>query len=401
MLHEANEKEAKLVDEISSHIRSEFSLVRVTQTMVVKSTIDANQHISWLFSEGGLFDYSKAVDGEKYYLGSEILSAEGWVKRKTSFYRPKAKPGKPGDPRFWHSQFGNVVSEGDLVYLTVVNTSLIIIPLRSELLASVDLGSKFGSQTKPSERLDEVIAKLRSLHGKWIKSCSPHKTNPKDVGDTLEAEFGLPINNLGSADYHGIELKTKRKKSKTADTLFSQVPNPDVSPCKTAKDVILIYGYESRHPKRVGFKDLFVTVSNKPNSQGLYLSVNSSDQLVEMRSIGKAARCLEDHLVAAWDFELLEKRLLEKHPTTAWIIADEQKIPGELHFRYEQLEISKRPLFSQFLFLIERGILVFDWRGGYHPTESGRVDKGHPFRLKGTKNRKLLFGSLQPVDLTI
>jgi len=400
VLHEANKNEAELVDEISKYIRSEFSLVRITQTMLTKSIIDGNQHISRLFKDGEVFDYSKAIDGDICYVESKILSSEGWQQRKTSLYRPKAKPGKPGDPRFWPSRLGSIVEDGDLIYLTALNGNLFIIPLRRDFLSGVDLSATFGPIDKPLDRLNEVVSKIKSLHGKWIKSCSPRNVNPKDVGDTLEAVFDLPINNLGTADYHGVELKTKRKKSKTPDTLFSQVPNPDISPCKTAKEVILSYGYDSRHEKRVGFTDLFVTVSNKPNPQGLYLAVNSSEATVEMRSTGKIGRCSKDHLVAAWDFELLEKRLLEKHPTTAWIIADEREIAGEIHFRYEELEVSQKPLFSQFLFLIERGVVVFDWRGGYHPTNGARVDKGHPFRLKGAKNRELLFGSVTPIDLT-
>jgi hypothetical protein len=401
MQHVANEQESKLVDEISSDIREEFCLIRITHTMLVKSTIDANISILKMFEKGDFFDYTKAVDGEKHYKNSEVLTEDGWVDRNTSFYRPKAKPGKPGDPRFWPSVLNQVVNEGDLVYVSVVKQNLIIIPLRSELLAKAKLAEKFGSGLNASDGLDEVIAKLKELSGKWIKSCSPLKSSPKDVGDTLEAEFDLPINNLGTADFHGIELKTKRSASKTADTLFSQVPNPDLSPLKTAREIIRAYGYPSRHAKRVGFHDLFVTVANKPNPQGLYLVVNSDDEVVEMRCTGSAKIAADDHLVAVWDFELLEKRLFEKHPTTAWIIAHEEKIAGEIHFKYDRLEVSQTPIFSQFLFLIERGVVVFDWRGGYHPTDGGRVDKGHPFRLKGAKNRKLLFGTLEVVDLTV
>lgn len=400
MLHDANENEAKLIDEISKHIRSEFSLVRITQTMLTKSIIDSNQHVVRLFREGGIFDYCSAVDGEKHYVNGKLLSSKGWLSRRVSLYRPKAKPGKAGDPRFWPSQFGKIVDVGDLIYLTIIDGSLVIIPLRRDLLDTVDLAAEFGSRVSDATRLNEVVSKIKSLHGEWIRSCSPGKVNPKDVGDTLEAEFGLPINNLGTADYHGVELKTKRKKSKTADTLFNQVPNPNLSPCKTAKEIILTYGYESRRPKRAGFIELFVTVSSKPNPQGLYLHVNTEKEIVELRSIGKSGICLSDHLVAIWDFKLLEKRLLEKHPTTAWIIADEQIISGEVHFRYEKLEISQRPIFTQFLLLITRGVIVFDLRGGYHPTNGARVDKGHAFRLKGVKNRHLLFGNVTPIDLT-
>ena len=244
-----------------------------------------------------------------------------------------------------------------------------------------------------------MVTKLRGNADRWVISCSPTKRNPKDVGDTLEAEFGLKVNNDGSADYHGIELKTKRRKSKTADTLFSQIPDEDLTPLRSAKEIILTYGYPSRKDHRKGYTDLFVTVSNIPNPQGLYLKVNDDSQTVEMRCTGKEGYNVEDHIVAVWTYEKLKERLFEKHPVTAWILASEEVIDGAIHFKYDGLEISKTPIFSQFLLLIERGIVVYDWRGGYHPEGTGRVDKGHPFRLKGKKNRDLLFGEFEVVSL--
>lgn len=61
MIHEANKNEAKLVDELSKQIRSEFSLVRITQTMLTKSIIDGNQFVSKIFKDGEVFDYSTGL----------------------------------------------------------------------------------------------------------------------------------------------------------------------------------------------------------------------------------------------------------------------------------------------------------------------------------------------------
>ncbi|WP_165761478.1 MvaI/BcnI family restriction endonuclease [Limimaricola soesokkakensis] len=400
MRHEATDIEKELIDELNNKIRGEFCLIRVTQTMLEKCIIDANRNFSRILKAGGFFDYSEAADGEISSKNVEILAESGWTTRETSFYRPKAKPEKAGDPRFWPSRFGELVEQEELIYITVVRHSLFIIPLRKGLVYSREVQERFDAEHQVEIRIGEVVSKLKELQGKWVKSCSPLTANAKDVGDTLEAQFNLPINNLGTADYHGVELKAKRKKSKTADTLFSQVPNPKISPKMTARDIILAYGYESTHPKREGYKDLFVTVSAKPNPQGLYLSVNYNEETVDLKCTGRPELGPDGHLVAAWDFDLLESRLSEKHPTTAWIIADEKVISNEIHFKFETLEVSQKPVFSQFLFLIERGLIAFDWRGGYHPTDSGRVDKGHAFRLKSARNRCLLFGDLRPIDLT-
>lgn len=453
MIHEANASELTLIDKIVRASEREFALVRITETMLIKSTIDANQSIVELMRQYNYFDYNSAIDGEKTYLPIKTLTSSGWVESITSLYRPKAKPNKPGDPRLWPRGLRGAATAGDLLLITINEDHLVLIPLLSDLITDETINEEFLTQKLSDflETLDQetfvpgvsdspnrvedfassyqdqpdflseaealnitqdsgkssnvalwlksVVTKLRGNADRWVISCSPTKRNPKDVGDTLEAEFGLKVNNDGSADYHGIELKTKRRKSKTADTLFSQIPDEDLTPLRSAKEIILTYGYPSRKPHRKGFTDLFVTVSNIPNPQGLYLNVNYDSQTVEMRCTGKEGYNAEDHIVAVWTYEKLKERLFEKHPVTAWILASEEVIDGAIHFKYDGLEISKTPIFSQFLLLIERGIVVYDWRGGYHPEGTGRVDKGHPFRLKGMKNRDLLFGELEVVSL--
>ena len=70
MKHEATDDEKKLVDEISNHIREEFCLIRITSTMLEKSTIDANRFVQKMFKEQAFFDYSKAVDGRLWWLST-------------------------------------------------------------------------------------------------------------------------------------------------------------------------------------------------------------------------------------------------------------------------------------------------------------------------------------------
>jgi hypothetical protein len=160
--------------------------------------------------------------------------------------------------------------------------------------------------------------------------------------------------------------------------------------------MILTYGYNSRHVKRVGYKDLFVTVSNNPNPQGLYLEVDYSNEQVHQYYNNNGSTPV---LTAVWTFDKLKSRINEKHPKTAWLLAEEGVIDNAIHFKYSKLEISKNPIFSQFLSLIEQGIVRFDWRGGAEIEGKGRVDKGHAFRLKSPKNRELLFGEVYSVEL--
>ena len=87
MIHEANASELTLIDKIVRASEREFALVRITETMLIKSTIDANQSIVELMRQYNYFDYNSAIDGEKTYLPIKILTSSGWVESITSLYR--------------------------------------------------------------------------------------------------------------------------------------------------------------------------------------------------------------------------------------------------------------------------------------------------------------------------
>lgn len=391
-----NEGEKELIQSVQRYIRNSYSLVRLTFTMIDKSTIDASKQICKMLVENDVFDYETAVDGVKYYQHATVLSDEGVESLKTSFYRPKAKPEKKGDPRFWPWGLKKMVEEGTLIYITTFNGKLIIIPLTSECCSNRSLESVFGPIQSGLGLVKELFDKLKEFSFEWVKSCSPNKKSPKDVGDTLELLLGLSINNDGGADYKGaIELKAKRSSSKTADTLFSQVPDWELSPIKSVREMMLKYGYPSTHKDRQGYQDLFVTVSNEPNRQGLFLEVDHDLEQIVQYHIKDSKK----EVTAIWLFEKLQARLEEKHPKTAWIIADEILIDGEYHFNYNKLELTQNPIFSQFLSLIEQGIVRYDWRGGHEVDGKGRVDKGHAFRLRSPKFRDELFGEREVISL--
>ena len=397
MKHIPNAQEQSLIQLVQKYNRNEYALIRMTETMIVKSTIDASRPIVKILNESNIFNFDTAIDGEINYLITAVFNVGGVNDYKTSFYRPKAKPGKPGDPRFWPSRFKSVVTEGTLVYVTDFNEKLIVIPLTTENCSTQNLEQVHGPFESDVYVLNELITKLKEIGHRWIRSCSPSKKNPKDIGETLETAIGIDANSLKEADYKGeVEIKAKMLASKTADTLFSMVPDWNLSPIKSVKDMINTYGYTSNHAKRSGYNDLFVTVSNKPNAQGLYLEVDyKNEQLYQFYKKDDSAPML----TAIWSFENIKSRLNTKHPKTAWLMAEESKINNEIHFRYMKLEISRSPIFSQFLSLIEQGIVQFDWRGGCEIDGPASVDYGHAFRLKSPKYRELLFGEVYSVEL--
>ena len=248
---------------------------------------------------------------------------------------------------------------------------------------------------------NEVIDILRNNAHQWIKSIAPSRPKPddKDVGDTLESLFGLPANNRKGPDYKGIELKGKGSKCGTADTLFCMVQDRRGSPVSTIKELILKYGYPSRNIE--GNTDLFCDVNTSPNPQGLYLNVSHEKSQVEMHFQARDDDTLQGHLVAIWPFDDLRRRLLEKHPTTAWVTADWSQIENELHFNFTDLEITSSPSFDDFLACIDLNLIVYCVRGG-QPAIQGKgktVDYGHAFRLKNPSDRSMLFREVKKVDL--
>jgi len=361
--------------------------------MLEKSIIDASEALRIILRESGVADFSRIQQGtsNKVFVNSHLILKDNVHEIRTSLYRPQSKN---GDPRIWFYNSKKILATGDLLYLTVYNNHIIVIPLKNNDMFESDLISYFGINEKDDLVLNELQEKLSVLKSLgWIESVSPLRSYSKDVGDTLEKYLGIKPNSLVSADYKGqIELKCKRIKGSNPDTLFSMVPNWDISSLKSSTDIMLKYGYSSK--KYEGFQDLYITVGNLPNRQGLFMVNDDNEQLLLQKSL--LNNQIEE--VCSWKYDEVKKRLIEKHPKTCWILADEAIIEGKIHFKYLSVQLSQRPIFSQFTTLIGQGIVTYDWRGRVKLDRTGYKDKGHCFRMS-SKNRKLLFGDVK--DLSI
>lgn len=382
-------QETDLLSKIISVHHAEYSLIRLTPTMLEKSIIDAGESIRNLFIENEIVDYSSITPGgDKIMLDATVLSDDAYPVQ-ISCYRPKTKK---GDPRFWIYGLKKIIRSDELVYITTYNNQVCIIPLVSHFF-NINLISKFFKK-KDSSNVNYCINLIREFANQDILSVSPFKLNPKDVGDTLEMRLDIPANSSKLADFRGlVELKAKRKGVKTKDTLFSMVPNWNESNIQTSTDMILTFGYESK--KHKDFIDLYVTVSNNRNNQGLYLEVDEDNQVVVQKHQDSNG-CISDTCI--WTFDELKERLYSKHPETLWVIGKKVDKHGKIYFNYESIEHTCSPIFSSFLLLISQGIITYDWRGRVKPDRSGYKDKGHCFRLK-PKYRYMLFGQIEEIEL--
>ncbi|MCY8979870.1 MvaI/BcnI family restriction endonuclease [Bacillus halotolerans] len=386
-----NTDEEKILGELNKVVHFEFALVRLTRTMLKKSIIDASAHIRSVLSNYHLVDYATLTPGVDKIMGTAKILMTNIQEEKVSFYRPKTKK---GDPRFCIYNLRKYIREDQMFYLTVFNRELVVIPLVQSLI-DLDVIKKFFNITEENPVKDELIRLLSALKKKGpVKSVSPYKSNSKDIGDTLERELGILPNSSKIADFKSqVEIKAKRADSKTKDTLFSMVPDWKKSIIKSASEMILTFGYDSK--KYPNFKDLYVTVHSKPNNQGLRLEVDEENGYLNQVTTDSSGK---DLVTCIWPLDTVKSRLYRKHPETVWVVGTEVVISGEIHFIFDKVEYTRSPIFSSFLLLISQNRVTYDWRGRVKLDGTGYKDKGHCFRLN-PKYRNLLFGEIQTIEL--
>ncbi|WP_230833926.1 MvaI/BcnI family restriction endonuclease, partial [Vibrio campbellii] len=191
----------------------------------------------------------------------------------------------------------------------------------------------------------ELLNKLKSLAASPFPALRKGDTA---IGFTLESMLGIKANSSKKPDYKGIELKSGRG-SANRTTLFAQVADWSLSPCKKSAEILNKYGYQ----REEDFK-LYCTLSTqKENSQGLSFIYNQAKDRLEEWSNKR-------ELVAVWPGDLLRNRLREKHAETFWVEAKSDMIDGVEHFQLLSITHTKAPIVSQLLPLIEAGVVTMD-----------------------------------------
>lgn len=402
MIFYPSNNERDLIKLIQKYSRNEFHCLRLTETMTRKSTIDASIPIRKIFKDADI-DYNNMERGVKYYIETDVIYNNEVKKVKTSLYHPKAKSDKKnyGDPRFWLYGLSKYVESNESLYITTLNHQVVIIIL-NEFSCFEDILLSYFGDSNDSIVLNRLLADVSKIRNRgWIESVNPRrrsgsslKSAPKDAGETFEKLLGISPNSSKNADYFDeIELKCRRAKTKTNNTLFSKVPNWDDSVIRSSRDMILKYGYLANKEKYFGFKDLYVTVSNEPNNQGLYLVADDlREQIIQFHTDGNVA-CE----TCVWNYNDVKEAFYLKHKRTLWIDVEEAVIEGSIHFKYTKCELSQEPIFTQFTSLINEGIVKFDWRGRVRLNGKNYKDKGHAFRISAQK-KHLLFGESVLID---
>ncbi|MCB5058092.1 MvaI/BcnI family restriction endonuclease [Streptococcus mutans] len=397
--------ELEVINNLHKYNSNDYTVIRLTQTMLNKSIIDANGFLRTLLLDNDLLDFRNLTD--KVYLTANLVLDNQKHRVKISFY----KANKRGDERFWIYGLGKFIKSSqinvnDLIYITVNNQKeLTLFNVTHSIPQNSTIIELFG-QDKVEDSLNRLIPQIKAIarQGFHNNSKGTGKIAPKDAGDTLESLLGIQTNNSQEADFEGI-IELKSKSSKTLDTLFTLRPNFEGTPVaefepndrSRVSAFARLYGYDS--DKHLGYKSLYITIGseeNPQNNQGFYLEVNDRDNIVELRKQENK----KSILTAFWTFEALEEELHKKHPATLWVKV-ESKMEGEVaQFKYVEAELTRSPQFMTFLSLIKSGAITYDWRG--YTTPAGKYvgkNHGNAWRIKN-KQRNLLFGSTEVIDLS-
>jgi hypothetical protein len=365
-----------------------------TETGLQKSIMDAHQHLRNYLKETNLHNFDNQSKGPDAKVVKEclVLGERGWIPSRVSLYRPNTKN---GDPRIWISDLKKHSQPNNLLVMLVVEEVLHVVNASRPLWATIsdptsDLAKLVSSASRSRSPAEEELLEL--LTEIWSRGFVKSTTNADSgVGDTLENLLGIKRNASKNPDFKGIELKANSKQSRS--TLFSLVPDWSRSQCKTSSEIVNKYGYLNSQGKRA----LQVTLSSKPNTQGLYLAMSNTGRDVE--NFAK----LEDQetSVVVWAMDDLQTALASKHPATFWVKADARKIGPSEEFHYQNVKITSRPLVQNFGPLVDAGKIQMDYTFSEKLRESGKPyirDHGYLWKIK-PQDFHLIFPSPKSVDL--
>lgn len=370
-----------------------------TETGMTKSIMDATRHVQEFFRDKEVHDYDLQRTGEEAKVSIEtlLLSGQQTIETKTSLYRPKTKK---GDPRIWIYKLKDHAKPGDLLAISVKDSKLVIVNCsQSNLSSLLNERGKFSLYFKVdkkelTEPASELLSMLNEISNRGF--ITTLRAGDTGVGYTLETLLNIPANSSRAPDYRGIEIKSGRKRStrKGRTTLFSQVPNWNLSRVKEkSKGLLYLRGRYSEKKKRL---QLFHELSTlKTNSYDMKLEIDRENNLLHQVYV-------DGELVTrdvTWEFSVLEKRLREKHRETFWVYADSRGKSGDKdeQFHYKALKHSGSVDISAFRILIESGQITVDYT--IKEAKKGVAkDQGYLFKIH-SENLNLLFNRVEEYQL--
>ena len=393
-----------------------------TETGMDKGILDAHGSLRDFFKAKGIHDFDSQGQGSAYkkVIDVFLIEEDSIEEAKMSLYRPETKS---GDPRLWIYGLPKYASPFNLLAFLVLGEKVYVLNASNRKLLD-GITTLISAQTirrevpavssKPvlkaaplkellqtqSDALDEIesalVSKLQIISTKgFIDSLRSGDTG---VGMTLETLLGIEANSNRAPDYFGIEIKAKRvtgrqNRATTRATLFSQVPDWDVSACRNGMAILNKYGYIDSETNRL---QLYCTNSSTPNPQGLFLKVDENNGVLE--SLKNDMGTIEK--VASWRMENLKTQLEAKHKKTFWVKAKVRTSQaGVEQFHYFEVDKTESPLSSNLATLIEIGAVTMDYTLSQKATGNSARDHGYLFKIHPA-NFDLLFPPSKSIKLS-
>jgi hypothetical protein len=361
-----------------------------TDTGMTKSIVDAHQGIRRFLMAKGLHDFDMQRQGpdNKKKLKVKLVFSDHTDDRELSLYRPQTKN---GDPRLWIGRLGEYADPFNLIAIFVdsIGTIYVVNCSRSDIWTSKDRsGTPFHqilNKASKSDVAEELLDKLTDISSMGFVDSG--RDGPTGIGFTLETLLGIRANSNRAPDYKGIELKSGRMPAsgtaRNRSTMFSQIPKWEISRLKSGKEILRSYGYHNADRDR---QQLYCSISSSPNSQGLFIRVNSSGELIENLAV-KADGTEES--VVVWVLSELEAALATKHKETFWVKAQQRRSGKIEQFHFTNVVHTRSPLVSNFGLLVDSGKIEIDYTLSSKPSGGSR-DHGYLFKL-WPRNFDLIF----------
>ena len=199
------------------------------------------------------------------------------------------------------------------------------------------------------------------------------------IGYTLETMLDIEENNSPGGDFMGMELKAWRddgSDSERYEKMNLFLKEPKWIDGLKSKDRVHKYGYVDPN----GRAALYSTVTIETNSHKLGFEIEKEASKLWLTFAGQR--------VAWWSFDVLKKRLTEKHTETVFVSASVRGEGKQEEFHYQQVLWCRAPSVEKFLKLLAEGDVLLELR--MHLKETGSVrNHGSCFRVRKDRLKDL------------
>ena len=221
--------------------------------------------------------------------------------------------------------------------------------------------------------------KLKKIRNKGF--IPSKRKGPTGIGYTLECELGITENNISIPDLGFAELKSHRENHTGLVTLFTF--NNKAWKIKPLSAIEKYGSYDKNNRK-----GMYYTITQKPNSAGLFLTCNDNTIQVQHTS---------GEVILNWTMDSIAEKFSQKMKSLILVSAQVELREGREYFHYYRARLLKGSMKKQGLInAFISGDFVIDLR--LHDKITMARNHGTGFRVKENKLINL-FSNISEIEL--